>query len=56
MAYWQKRISRMSNLTMVARPFYVYYYTQHTFGLTDVEMLHYFGSPMPPEPYGFEGQ
>lgn len=56
MAYWQKRISRMSNLTMVARPFYVYYYTQRTFGLTDEEMLHYFGSPMPPEPYGFEGQ
>ena len=56
MAYWQKRISRMSNLTMVARPFYVYYYTQRAFGLTDEEMLHYFGSPMPPEPYGFEGQ
>ena len=56
MAYWQKRISRMSNLTMVARPFYVYYYTQHVFGLTDEEMLHYFGSPMPPEPYGFEGR
>ena len=42
--YWKQRIDRMRNGTMVKRPWYVYLYTQKFFGLSNQEMVQYFGS------------
>ena len=42
--YWKQRIDRMRNGTMVKRPWYVYLYTQEFFGLSNQEMVQYFGS------------
>jgi len=41
--YWKQRIDRMRNGTMVKRPWYVYLYTQEFFGLSNQEMVQYFG-------------
>ena len=50
MRYWKTRVARMRDQTMVARPYYIYTYTQETFGLTDQDMLYYFGEKCPPKP------
>ena len=42
--YWEQRIDRMRNGTMVKRPWYVYLYTQEFFGLSNQEMVQYFGT------------
>ena len=42
--YWKQRIDRMRNGTMVKRPWYVYLYTQEFFGLSNQEMVQYFGA------------
>ena len=39
-----QRIDRMRNGTMVKRPWNVYLYTQEFFGLSDQEMMQYFGA------------
>jgi len=41
--YWKQRVDRMRNETMVKRPWYVYLYTQEFFGLSNQEMMQYFG-------------
>lgn len=41
--YWKGRIDRMRNGTMVKRPWYVYLQTQEYFGLSNEEMMKYFG-------------
>lgn len=48
--YWQARITRMRDGTMVRRPYYIYTYTQEVFSLTDAEMQTYFGGPRPAAP------
>ena len=50
MRYWKTRISRMRDQTMVARPYYIYTYTQETFKLSDRDMLYYFGEACPAKP------
>ena len=50
MRYWKTRVARMRDQTMVARPYYIYTYTQEAFGLTDQDMLYYFGEKCPPKP------
>ena len=42
--YWKGRIDRMRNGTMVKRPWYVYLQTQEYFGLSNEEMMKYFGA------------
>ena len=41
--YWKGRIDRMRNGTMIKRPWYVYLQTQEYFGLSNEEMMKYFG-------------
>ena len=41
--YWKQRIDRMRNGMMVKRPWYVYLQTQEFFGLSNPEMMQYFG-------------
>ena len=50
MRYWKTRVARMRDQTMVNRPYYIYTFTQETFGLTDQDMLYYFGEKCPPKP------
>lgn len=42
--YWKGRIDRMRNGTMIKRPWYVYLQTQEYFGLSNEEMMKYFGA------------
>ena len=49
MRYWQVRINRMRNETMTARPYKLWGYIQKFWGLSDAQMLHYFG-PQPAAP------
>ncbi len=50
MRYWKTRISRMRDQTMVARPYYIYTFTQEAFNLSDRDMEFYFGEPCPAKP------
>lgn len=50
LAYWQGRITRMRDGTMVKRPYYIYQDIQTAFGLSDAEMVQYFGSEVPTAP------
>lgn len=42
MRYWQQRVNRMKN-TMNKRPYYFWGFVQTQYGLTESQMLHYFG-------------
>ena len=50
LAYWQRRITRMRDGTMVKRPYYIYQDIQTAFGLSEAEMVQYFGSEVPTAP------
>jgi len=43
MRYWQVRINRMRNETMLYRPYRLWGYIQQFWGLSDAQMIHYFG-------------
>lgn len=43
MRYWQVRINRMRNETMTARPYKLWGFIQQFWGLSDEEMIRYFG-------------
>ncbi|MBE5786532.1 MAG: hypothetical protein E7324_03235 [Clostridiales bacterium] len=49
MRYWQVRVNRMRNETMTARPYKLWDMFQKFWGLSDSQMLHYFG-PRPAQP------
>lgn len=48
MRYWQQRVNRMKN-TMNKRPYYLWGYVQEQFGLSNSQMIYYFGE-RPPQP------
>lgn len=41
--YWQVRVNRMRNETMLYRPYRLWGYIQQFWGLSNSEMIHYFG-------------
>ena len=43
MRYWQVRVNRMRNETMLYRPYRLWGYIQQFWGLSNTEMIHYFG-------------
>ncbi len=43
MRYWQVRVDRMRNETMVYRPYRLWGFVQEQFGLTKDQMIYYFG-------------
>lgn len=44
MRYWQVRVNRMRNETMLYRPYKLWGFIQKFWGLSDAQMLHYFGA------------
>lgn len=43
MRYWQVRVNRMRNETMLYRPYKLWGFIQKFWGLSDAQMIHYFG-------------
>ncbi|MBQ8135906.1 MAG: hypothetical protein IJ174_00530, partial [Clostridia bacterium] len=50
MRYWRERVRRLREETMVLRPYWIYTLTQQAFGLTNEQMILYFGGPAPEKP------
>ncbi len=50
MRYWRERVRRLREETMVMRPYRLYGFVQDRFGLTDEEMVYYFGGSRPQKP------
>ena len=50
MRYWRERVRRLREETMVLRPYWIYTLTQQAFGLTNEQMITYFGGPAPVKP------
>ena len=52
--YWEQRVNRMRNETMAARPYRLWGFIQQFWGLSDAQMLQYFG-PRPAAPSFLSG-
>ena len=50
MRYWEERIRRMRDETMVKRPYWIYTLIQKTFALSAEDMVYYFGDEVPQNP------
>lgn len=50
MRYWNERVRRMREETMVMRPYNFYGFVQEAFQLSDEDMVYYFGGPRPEKP------